>query len=79
MSEQVLKVQLGELLQTVRLRRADGIVIEAAGCEAARDYCARVRESDPHAYEVLTRFFALAAQISDPSFPVQVEFAAKAS
>jgi hypothetical protein len=77
MSEEILKIELAELLKTVRLKRKNGTVLEASDIEGIRDCCAEVRDSDSHLGELLFQFFNLAAQLTEKSFPVRIEFAVK--
>lgn len=42
MGEEILKVELGELLQTIRLKRSNGTIIEASGAKAAMACCPEV-------------------------------------
>jgi len=76
MGEEILHVGLDELLRTVRLKRPDGTVIEAAGALATIKCCP---EASPETYvsEAMQRFFKLADQLTEESFPVQIEFAVK--
>jgi len=74
MSEELLRVELAELLKTVRLKRNNGVVIEAAQLEAIRDCCEEVRRTDPAAGEALFQFFNLAGRLTENTFPVKVGF-----
>lgn len=77
MPEEILKIALAELLQTVRLKRKNGTVLEASDLEGLRDLCAELRSADPAAAQSLFDFFNLAARITEKTFPVQVEFSVK--
>lgn len=77
MTEEILKIQLRELLNTIRLKRKNGTVLEASGVNAARDLVVELRgeDLDRHSEEVLCAFLNAAAAVSSDSFPVQIEFA----
>lgn len=77
MTEEILKIQLRELLDTIRLKRRNGTVLEASGIESARDCCADLRrgEIDSNSSDMLFQFLNLADQIAKESFPIQIEFA----
>jgi len=75
MSEEILKVQLSELLRTVRFKRKNGTVLEASDMDGVRDCCAEIRDADSAAGAALFDFFNLAARLTEKTFPVQVEFA----
>ncbi len=79
MSEEILKIELRELLQTVRLKRANGTILEGSGIQAVRDCCAEIRNSDQNAAEELFQFFNLADRITAKTFPIQIEFAVTVS
>lgn len=74
MSEEILKIELAELMRTVRLKRKNGTVLEASDIEGIRDCCSELRSDDQQAADMLFQFFNLASQISESSFPLGVEF-----
>jgi ABC-type methionine transport system ATPase subunit len=75
MSEEILKIELVELLKTVRLKKSNGIVLEASDMEAVRDICSQIRGENAHAGQLLSDFFNAASKLTDAQFPIAVEFA----
>ena len=74
---EILKIELSELLQTVRLKRQNGTVLEASDINAVRDCCSEIRNTNKDAGQALLDFFNLAENIRQDWFPVRVEFAVK--
>jgi len=77
MSEEILKVELVELLQCIRVRRPDGTVVEVGGVEAMRNCYQELRNIDQRAGDELAHFFNLADQITGDNFQFTIEFAVK--
>lgn len=78
MSEEILKVELAELLQTVRFKRPDGTILEGTNIEAIRTCCSQLRPGMQEAVvDVLFQFINAADRIAGKEFPIRVEFAVR--
>lgn len=79
MTEEILKVQLAELLETIRLKLKGGPIIEVAGADAAADECRKLPDNilSQHERDLLSRFCKALADVTADTFPIKFEFAVK--
>ena len=77
MGEEILKIELSELLKTVRFKRSTGPVIEGSGSiDTLRDRCAELRDSHGQdAGQALLNFVNAANWLTESGFPFKIEFA----